>query len=392
MQDRDGRCDLDLLVVDADGPRPLLQSPPSCPLRLIANQQDQIARVRRVVLDVVEDPSSRHHAAGGDDHRGPAHAVQGHALLLGVDQVERPLRAPAPKLFFGKAVLPTVLLVNLRGLERHGAVEVDRHTRQLAARHQQLQEVNDLLGPSDGEGGDQENPSATQHLASEDLELRIHVFIAVAPVSISRLQDEIIGFRRGDGVGIDRHPVASNVSREQDSHAPAPVLDSELDHGRAEKVPHIEHPEGNAGVELLPGIVLFRAEELHRRLHVVGNVERQGRRMLRLPLAVQELGILHLQVGGVQQHEPGQFRRGRGRVDRAAVTLADETGQVAAVVDMGMREKHPVHAARLEGCGLPVLLSERFEPLEHPAVDHQPPPIHLEQVARSSHRSRRAME
>jgi hypothetical protein len=101
-----------------------------------------------------------------------------------------------------------------------------------------------------------------------------------------------------------------------------------------------------------------------------------------LPL-VQEGCVFLLEVGGVGQHGAAEVgRRGRG-VDRIVVAIAHETRQVAAVIDVRVREDHRVD--RLRGKReLAVTFEGLFAmALVEPAVEQIPLLVQLELVHRA---------
>lgn len=55
--------------------------------------------------------------------------------------------------------------------------------------------------------------------------------------------------------------------------------------------------------------------------------------------ALGVFGILLLKVRGIEQHEPRQFARRRGRDDLAAETGLYEQRNASAVIEMRMREE-----------------------------------------------------
>src|SRR5207248_11224404 len=62
-----------------------------------------------------------------------------------------------------------------------------------------------------------------------------------------------------------------------------------------------------------------------------------------------DAGVLLLDAGRVGEHHVGQVAGGGGAVDRAVEALADEVGQVAAVVDVGVAEYDRIHVTRVKG-------------------------------------------
>ena len=67
------------------------------------------------------------------------------------------------------------------------------------------------------------------------------------------------------------------------------------------------------------------------------------------PALVQEFGVLLVDVGGVPQHPVAAIDRGGGGVNRSGKAVADQRGQIAAMVHVGMRQDHRVDGGAGEG-------------------------------------------
>src|SRR5207249_10956703 len=63
---------------------------------------------------------------------------------------------------------------------------------------------------------------------------------------------------------------------------------------------------------------------------------------------IDKLGVRFLNVGGVAEHGLAQVDGGRSRVNWPGKSVADECGQVSAVVDVGVGEHYRVDGARVE--------------------------------------------
>ena len=68
-----------------------------------------------------------------------------------------------------------------------------------------------------------------------------------------------------------------------------------------------------------------------------------------LALAVFPLGVLLLDMGGVQQHDIQQVRRQAGSEDAALEALLDEHGDTAGVVNVSMGHQDNVNGIGREG-------------------------------------------
>lgn len=226
-----------------------------------------------------------------------------------------------------------------------------------------------------GEGGDEHDAAplggARDHLG-QDLG---HVLGRVDPVAVGGLDHHVA--RRGRG---GRGPHDGVVS-------PAEVAAEE--HGRAALVePHRRGPEDVAGraepgrdpahrLELL--VERMGPEAGQRRLGVGLRVERERRVVAGGPTQVGVAGVLLLEVGRVAQEDAGQRRGGRRAPDRSPEPVADQGGEVAAVVDVGVGEQHRLDRGRVHRERRPVQLPEALQALEEAAVDEQPAPAGVDE-------------
>src|SRR5262249_59172312 len=62
-----------------------------------------------------------------------------------------------------------------------------------------------------------------------------------------------------------------------------------------------------------------------------------------------DVGLVLLDAGRVRQHDRDQVAGRRRTVDRALEALANQVGQVAAVIDVGVTEDDGVDGGRVEG-------------------------------------------
>ena len=90
--------------------------------------------------------------------------------------------------------------------------------------------------------------------------------------------------------------------------------------------------------------------------------------------------VFFLDVRGIRQHERAEIAGARGAEDAAAKTSGHEAGQIAAVVEVRMREDHGVDPGRIDRQRGPVAQAQLFEPLEEPAVDEHAVIAQVEQV------------
>ena len=129
------------------------------------------------------------------------------------------------------------------------------------------------------------------------------------------------------------------------------------------------------------------AEQPERVFGVVHRVERDDRlEALAVGLLVQVGGVLLLDVRGVAQHDRAERGRGGRGVDRAAVALARERGQVAAVVDVRVGKDHGIETADVEREAAVDLARLLAAALEQPAVAQDPRAVDFEEMLGAGHR------
>jgi len=97
-----------------------------------------------------------------------------------------------------------------------------------------------------------------------------------------------------------------------------------------------------------------RLETRQRALGVLGAVQRLGRMVFGVAVAIGAARILLLQVAAVGQQNRRQFERRRGAVDLAFKSFADQARQITAVIQVcvcqnyrvdvlgGKRQRHPI--------------------------------------------------
>ena len=272
---------------------------------------------------------------------------------------------------------------DIGGVDGQRAVHVDRDAGNRAGPKQLVDLVDQFLGSSQREGGDEQLPSPAGHPADDLAEAGLGIeHRLVVAVAVRGLDDEGVDRTSGRiGVADDRQAAPPDVSRE-DEAVRASFGDPEIHRSRAQDV---------AGVGVLEGQILAKVmgpairQSDHQVLHghrVLQGVERLALRP-RAPMLLQELGVLLLDVRGIGQHHGAEVaRRGSGE-DRAVEALAHQEGKPAGVVDVRVAQHHGVDSP---GIHRQVhVLGARFgaSPLEEAGVEQHPRPGGLEQVHRA---------
>ena len=126
----------------------------------------------------------------------------------------------------------------------------------------------------------------------------------------------------------------------------------------------------------------------------IGNpVKRLNRRpMFPGPQTGNEERVLFLNMRRVQEHDGAQIARGARAMNRSAITLFHEIGQVARVVNVRVAQYHRINLPRVKWKRTIPLRSLFAMTLKQAAFQQQPPAIDFQQIHRARGGARRAEE
>jgi len=134
-------------------------------------------------------------------------------------------------------------------------------------------------------------------------------------------------------------------------------------------------------------VVADRLKLSQRARRVDRCVERQRRAVPAVLVAVRRARVLLLEVRRVGQHQRTQVLRRRRTKNTAAITTGDQARQIAAVVEVGVRQDDRVEARRIDRKRLPVPQTQLFQSLEQATIDQNRLAANLEQMLRAGDRS-----
>ena len=97
-------------------------------------------------------------------------------------------------------------------------------------------------------------------------------------------------------------------------------------------------------------------------------------------MAVGVARVFFLNVRGVGQDERAQIARARRAEDAAAKSAADQPRQIAAVIEMRVREDHRVDALGIDRQRRPVAEPQLLQALKETAVDEHAVAAEVEQM------------
>ena len=360
--------------------------------RLITHEQHRALRPPEVILQMVPDAAGVAHAARGEDDLRRFVVVERHGVLFrdGGVQVVKIQRIDAAAderagLVVEKARVR--LQKDARGLVGERAVHIHGEVR-VAVHHAGVldlaDEIQQLLRAADGERRDDHVAAAVERAldAVRERGQIVHAR-AVAAVAVGRLDEHVVRARDGLRVADDGLVGVADVAGKDDLLFRAALGEPCLDARAAEQVADIREADDDVFPDLNALAVAAWAQQTQHALHVLERIQRLGRRLAGAGgLAPLPLGLGHLDVRRVAQHDAAQVAGRLRGVDRAAEALLIQQRQVAGVVHVRVRDEHKLDLRRRDGDGN---VLKQVPPLLHAAVDQAVVPADLEQGAAAGH-------
>ena len=210
-----------LLIEHLDCRRPVHDAAAERMLRLESDDEDGVARIARVVSQMVEDAPRFHHAGRGDDHHRSVPGIQrlGLAGLTSVAdlRVMEEILYTVHEIFRGVEHFG-VHRVNGGGVDGEWAVHVDGDYRYLPIAHEDVQVVHQLLRPANGEGRHEHLSPPFRRLGDDSCQLvagsRHRRMVTIA---VRRFEKNHVGAMRRLRVADDRQATPAHISGEDDA-------------------------------------------------------------------------------------------------------------------------------------------------------------------------------
>jgi hypothetical protein len=162
-------------------------------------------------------------------------------------------------------------------------------------------------------------------------------------------------------VGQERVIIAADVARKADGRFPAALVNFQHDVGRAQQVPGRDERHLHALLDAEFLVVRNGHHAVHGFVHLAVEVQVVGVNfdafLLFLPPSATtrggQFGLVRLEAFGVEvrhvlEQQLGQRQRGGRAENLSFVAFADQVGQVARVVDVGVGKQHHVDLRGLE--------------------------------------------
>ena len=351
--------DGDLLAEHLDALGALQQGAAQSALALIAHEHHGALSAPQIMLQVVADTARVAHAGGGDDDLGGGFLVQGLGLLAGLRHPQiRKVEHMGAVLYQLQGVLIQVAAEvpgeDGGGLFRKRRVDIDGEIR--IGLHQSRvldlpDEVQKLLSAAHGERGDDDVAAPGDGLVNDGGQVvGIAPYLGVVAVTVGGFHDHIVRAVDMDRIPDDGLVDVAQVAGEHQSLRHAALRRVHDDAGRAQQMAGVHEFQRHALAQGYLFTVFAGGHELPDPGGVLDGVKRlHTGRAGALALAVLPLGVLLLDMGGVQQHDVQQVRRQAGGDDAALESLLDEHRDAAGVVDMGVGHQHIVDAVCRKG-------------------------------------------
>src|SRR5258708_14186322 len=105
--------------------------------------------------------------------------------------------------------------------------------------------------------------------------------------------------------------------------------------------------------------------------------------MFREVVPVRERRVFFLETAGIGQDDLAEILRPLRTEHAAAEALRDQPRQVAAMIEMRVREDDRLDAGSRNRQILPVPLAHLLQPLEQPGIDHDSRAVRLSEALRT---------
>ena len=233
--------------------------------------------------------------------------------------------------------------IELQRAGRHRAVDVDRqHRNPLASARAACSQYSTSSTRPTANDGMISLPPRFDRLVDDRRQPRTAVVGLVQPVAVGRLEQQHVGALDRRRVRQHGPAVAAEVAAEQHRL----VADPESRVGRPEQMTGIDELDLHAGHDRHRTVVADRLKLRQRPRRVELGIERQRGRVLRIAVPVRLARVFFLNVRGIGQDERAQIARARRAEDAAAESAGDQPRQVAAMIEVRMRQDDRVDPPR----------------------------------------------
>lgn len=154
-------------------------------------EQQRVARIGGEGLEVMQYAPAGGHAAGRKDDHRPDLPRRGHGILRLFDKGRNVARRSG---FLGRqAMSVAVFLEYSGGTGGHGTVQIDRQAGNCVGLPQFVEQLQQDLCPSHGEGRDHQNPACPGDLVHHVRQNMSGVFLGMVAVSLGRHHYQVVG-------------------------------------------------------------------------------------------------------------------------------------------------------------------------------------------------------
>ena len=121
-------------------------------------------------------------------------------------------------------------------------------------------------------------------------------------------------------------------------------------------------------------------------------VERERRLVAAVAFFRRKSRVFFLQMGRIGEQHRAKFMSGGIRIDRAAIAVPVQSRQIAGVVNVRVRQQHPVNGRWIDRQLVPIALLQLLRAFEKPAIHQQTLALCFDKIFRAGNRACRAKE
>ena len=275
--------------------------------------------------------------------------------------------------------LGKALLISRQRVHSHRAVDENGQDRNPLLFLEPLQPVQQFFDAADRKRGD-DDPATARHGAGDGFgQLGAVVVLLVHAVAVRRFHQQII--RVGDSRRVRQHRPAepAQIAAEENRSIRGP------DTGvcRSQQVSGIHKLHLEARHDRHRPVVANRLQLRDGAKRVGLRIQRQRRCVLRVAVAVRVRRILFLNPTRIRQDDAAEIECAGGAEHAASKSLRDQSRQVAAMIQVRVREHDCVDVGSAHRKRLPVALAQLLQALKESRVDEHFRGAGIEKVLRA---------
>ena len=248
--------------------------------------------------------------------------------------------------------------VEVQRAGRHRTVDEHRQHRNPVLIFEVLDPVQHFLDAANGKRRNDQPPPAGRHVIDDARQPLAVVVGLVQSIAVGGFEEQDVRLADRDRVRQDRPSVPPEVAAEEQRLAAG----GNASVGRAEQVTRVDELDLDPRNDRDGSIVTDRLQSIERANRIVLRIERQRRTMPGIMMTIGLPRVFFLNPRGIRQDQRAQVARPRRAEDTPAESGGNQPRQIAAVVEVRVREHDRVDPRRIDEQRSPIAKPQLFQP------------------------------